>query len=177
MKRRNLLKAGISALIGASFLSSTAFAQQQVSDQDILRALSAYLNGINTMQGNFVQSAPDGRIAEGEFWIRRPGRLRFEYEDPYPTSVISDGTWAAVHNRKSKTVDRLPLYSTPLNLILKENVDLGKKNVVRRIERGPGILRVLAVDPDRPTDGSVTMIFSTNPIELHKWVITDQQNR
>jgi outer membrane lipoprotein-sorting protein len=39
------------------------------------------------------------------------------------------------------------------------------------------VVRATAIDPSNPNDGSVTMIFSSNPIGLQKWVITDAQNR
>ena len=176
MNRRQLLLGGVGALISVSMLATQPAAAQQ-NDFQVLQTLSAYLNSITTMEGNFVQSAPDGRIAQGKFWLSRPGRLRFEYEQPYSTLVISDGFWAGVVNGDTRTLDRLPLSSTPLYLLLKENVDLTREGAIRRIDRGPGLLRVLAIDPDRPNDGSVTMIFSSNPVELQKWVVTDPQGQ
>ncbi|MDD2868993.1 outer membrane lipoprotein carrier protein LolA [Neomegalonema sp.] len=175
MTRRDLLKMGAAAvaLVG---LPSAALAQQ-TRDPETLAQLSAYLNSVTTMQGRFTQQSSDGRVAQGAFYLRRPGRLRFEYDEPYPTLVVADGVWAAVINRRAKTLDRLPLNSTPLALLLRENVNLTSEGAVRDVQRGPGILRVTAVDPQRPGDGSVTMIFSTNPIELQQWIVVDPQGK
>lgn len=179
MKRRDLLKFGaFAAALGASpaaFFSGPALAQ--TGDAETLALLSAYLNSVTTMQGRFTQQASDGRLAQGSFYLRRPGRLRFEYDEPYPTLVVADGVWAAVINRRTKTNDQIPLNSTPLALLLRENVNLSAEGAVRDIQRGPGVMRVTAIDPKRPGDGSVTMIFSSNPVELQQWVVVDPQGR
>ena len=174
MKRRTLLLGAAAALASAP-LAAPAIAQSY--DPNIVRALNQYLNGITTMQGDFVQQSADGRTAEGLFYLRRPGRLRFEYFDPYPTTVIADGTWAGIMNRDLNKTDRIPLSRTPLYLLLRDNVDLGAEGAIQSVERAPGVVRARAIDPSNPNDGSITMIFGSNPVELQKWIITDAQNR
>ena len=174
MKRRTLLLGAAAALASAP-LAAPAIAQSY--DPNIVRALNQYLNGITTMQGDFVQQSADGRTAEGIFYLRRPGRLRFEYFDPYPTTVIADGTWAGIMNRDLNKTDRIPLSRTPLYLLLRDNVDLGAEGAIQSVERAPGVVRARAIDPSNPNDGSITMIFGSNPVELQKWIITDAQNR
>ncbi len=174
MERRTLL-IGAAAALATGSLAAPAIAQGY--DAQTVSALNQYLNGITTMQGDFVQQSADGRTAEGIFYLRRPGRLRFEYFDPYPTTVVSDGTWAGIMNRDLNKTDRIPLSRTPLYLLLRDNVDLGREGAIQSVERAPGVVRATAIDPSNPNDGSVTMIFSSNPIGLQKWVITDAQNR
>lgn len=174
MKRRTLLL-GAAATLATAPLAAPAIAQGY--DPNIVRALNQYLNGITTMQGDFVQQSADGRIAEGLFYLRRPGRLRFEYFDPFPTTVIADGTWAGIMNRDLNKTDRIPLSRTPLYLLLRENVDLGAEGAIQSVERAPGVVRAKAIDPSNPNDGSITMIFGSNPVELQKWIITDAQGR
>ena len=152
-------------------------ASAQGYDPQVVDALNRYLNGISTMQGTFVQQSPDGRVAEGKFYMTRPGRLRFEYDAPYPTVVIADGTWAGVINREARTLNQIPLNQTPLYLLLDSSVDLGSSGAIQSIERGPGVVRAKAIDPNNPAEGSITMVFSTSPVELLKWVITDAQGR
>ncbi len=174
MKRRTLLL-GAAATLATAPLAAPAIAQGY--DPNIVRALNQYLNGITTMQGDFVQQSADGRVAEGLFYLRRPGRLRFEYFDPFPTTVIADGTWAGIMNRDLNKTDRIPLSRTPLYLLLRENVDLGAEGAIQSVERAPGVVRAKAIDPSNPNDGSITMIFGSNPVELQKWIITDAQGR
>ena len=111
------------------------------------------------------------------FGLGRPGRLRFEYFDPYPTVVMADGTWAGVINRQAKTLNQVPLSRTPLYLLLDDNVDLRSSGSIQSIERAPGTVSAKAIDPSNPGQGSITMVFSTQPVQLLKWVITDEQGR
>lgn len=175
MERRSLLL-GAAALAGAPLLAPLR-AMAQSYDPAVVDALNQYLNSITTMQGDFVQQSADGRTAEGLFFLRRPGRLRFEYFDPFPTTVIADGTWAGIMNRDLNKTDRIPLSRTPLYLLLRDNVDLSREGAIQSVERAPGVVRAKAIDPDNPNEGSITMIFSSQPVELLKWVITDAQNR
>jgi len=171
MDRRSFIAAA------AAFTTLPSIATAQSNDAFVIDQLSRYLNTITTMQGGFTQQSPDGRIAEGDFWIRRPGRLRFEYFDPYPTVVMADGTWAGVINRQAKTLNQVPLSRTPLYLLLDDNVDLRSSGSIQSIERAPGIVNAKAIDPSNPGQGSITMVFSTQPVQLLKWVITDEQGR
>ena len=167
-------------ILGALALSVAAglpAAAQQFSGEDMrdLARISNYLNGIKTLEGDFVQIGPDGEASEGRFYLRRPGRIRFEYDPPNPTLVVSDGFWVGVYDTRLKTLDRYPLNSTPLELLLKERVDLRTEGAVKSIERGDGQIRVTAIDPKKPDQGSITMIFSDNPLELRQWVVVDAQ--
>ena len=172
MNRRSMIAAM------AAFATVPTFASAQSYDPAIVDALSRYLNTITTMQGGFTQQAPDGQqIAEGEFFMRRPGRMRFEYFDPYPTVMIADGTWAGVINRQTKTLSQVPLSRTPLYLLLDENINLAASGAIQSVERAPGIVSAKAIDPSNPGQGSITMVFSTTPVQLLKWVITDEQGR
>ena len=171
MDRRSFLAAG------AAFTTLPNLASAQAYDPAVVDALSRYLNTITTMQGGFTQQSPDGRIAEGEFFMRRPGRLRFEYFDPFPTVVIADGTWAGVINREAKTLNQVPLSRTPLYLLLDDDIDLVASGSIQSVERAEGVVKANAIDPSNPGQGTISMVFSTTPVQLLKWVITDEQGR
>jgi outer membrane lipoprotein-sorting protein len=176
MNRRGLLGSAGAALVAglaAALLPATA-ALGAVAQADLIR-ISNYLNGISTMEGTFVQVGPDGDLSEGAFYMRRPGRIRFEYDPPNPTLIVADGFWVGVYDTLDRTLDRFPLSETPLDLLLRDRVDLRREGAVESIERSAGQLRVRAVDPDAPGQGSITMIFNDNPLELAQWIVTDGQ--
>jgi outer membrane lipoprotein-sorting protein len=160
--------------IAAALVAATA-APAAADDARDLARISNYLNAITTLEGKFVQVDPDAVVSQGEFFMRRPGRIRFEYDPPNPALVVADGFWVAVVDQRDGDSDRYPLADTPLNLLLREDVDLRREGAVRRIERADDQLRVTAIDPGRPETGEITMIFSNNPLELRQWVITDAQ--
>lgn len=142
-----------------------------------LARVNAYLNSLDLAQGDFVQIAPNGETSDGKFYIRRPGRIRFEYTPPNPTLVVSDGVWVVVFDLRTCDQQTAPLSETPLDLLLRERVDLSAEGAVRNIEKSGGQLRVTAINPDDPDQGAITLIFNDNPLELRQWVVTDAQGR
>ena len=171
MNRRELIQ--LTAATGAAgLLPSLAGAQSNPAD---LTRISNYLNGIGTMQGTFVQVGPDGDLSEGLFYMRRPGRIRFEYQPPNPALIVADGFWVGVYDTLDNTLDRFPLSETPLDLLLRDRVDLRKEGAIRRIERSSDQLRIVAIDPEAPDQGSITMVFNDNPLELTQWIVVDSQ--
>jgi outer membrane lipoprotein-sorting protein len=172
MTRRDLL----AACAALALIPAMAAADAAKDARDLAR-LSNYLNATTTLQGSFVQVDPEAVVSTGAFAMRRPGRMRFEYEPPNPAVVIADGFWVGVIDRRDGAVDRYPLSETPLNLLLKEKVDLRAEGAVRKVERAENQIAVTAVDPARPEQGSITMIFTETPLELRQWVVTDAQGR
>ncbi len=140
-----------------------------------LDQVNAALNKISTLEGRFLQIAPNGALDEGAFYLRRPGRLRFEYDDPNPNLIVADGTWVILENRDLKTVDRYPLRATPLKLLLKKNVNLAKDAKITAVDRHPDALLVTARDDKDDAQGELTLIFSLPSFTLVQWVITDAQ--
>ncbi len=174
MTRRIFLVGALAALLMPAFTQMAA-AQMSGADARDLARISNYLNGVKTLEGSFVQIGHDGELSEGLFYLRRPGRIRFEYKPPNPALVVADGTWVGVYDTRLNTLDRIPLKSTPLYLLLRKKVDLRKDGAIRSIERGPGLMRVTAIDPDEPDQGSITMVFAENPLELRQWIVVDPQ--
>ena len=108
-----------------SFLAGSASAQQLSLNQ-----ISAYLNDLQTAQGGFTQINQDGTLSTGQIYIKRPGRIRFEYNAPVDSLVMAGGGQLAVFDPRSNTgPDRYPLSQTPLSIILQPNVDFGRTNV------------------------------------------------
>jgi len=139
-----------------------------------LGTISDYLNSLTTVEADFTQVNSDGSISTGKIYIRRPGRVRFEYAPPDRSLVIAGGQQVAVFDAKSNLPpEQYPLKRTPLNLILAANIDLSRaRMVVGHTEDGTST-RVRAQDPEHPEYGSIEMVFTADPVELRQWVITD----
>lgn len=148
------------------------------TDAEVVDELSDYLNRLSTLAGDFIQVAPNGTISEGSFAIRRPGRMRFEYNPPDPTLLIVDGFWVAVLDEENdRSVDRFPLSETPLYLILRDRVDLGAEGVISDVTSEPDQYRIRASDPSGEAQGDLTLIFNRNPLQLKQWIVTDSLGR
>ena len=144
------------------------------TDPDIARIIT-YLNGIKTLRGRFVQIAPDGNVTQGDVYLRRPGRMRFKYDPPTPVLIVADGVWLVLWDKELDQVDRVPLSSTPLAFLIRENVSFDDPIIIRKIVRQTGLLNVTVYDKHREDDGDITLIFSDQPLTLRQWLITDPQ--
>ena len=144
------------------------------SDGRALSEASAYLAALENMQGDFLQLGPDGSVSEGKFYLRRPGRLRFEYQPPDNLLVVADGTWVAVKDSASPA-QRYPIASTPLSLFLAADVDLANSARVLKVESQPGALLITLADRAGEAPGQITLIFDQPNMQLRQWVVTDAQ--
>jgi outer membrane lipoprotein-sorting protein len=150
-------------------------AQWSAADAADLDRVSAYMNGIHTMRGAFVQIGPEGQVSTGKFYILKPGKMRFDYDPPSPTLVISDGLSIAVYNTKLNTADRYPLLSTPLDLLLSDDLNLKKSSMITGVEHQTGELIIEAKSTAKNASGTITIVFTEPNLELRQWTIVDAQ--
>ncbi|MGU3657078.1 MULTISPECIES: outer-membrane lipoprotein carrier protein LolA [unclassified Methylobacterium] len=155
----------------------TAIAPGEPADAATLLAqANAYFNGINTLTGNFMQIGADGRRIGGKLTLAKPGRLRFDYDQPSPLEVIADGTSVAVRDRKLNTQDLYFIAQTPLKFLLREKIDLARDLTVTDVANDPGGVRISL--EDRATLGGTSKIqlfFDADVKTLSQWRITDPQ--
>lgn len=167
MKRAVAILAPI--ILCFSFLPSVA------AEPLSLREISKYINGLKTVSGQFTQINDDGSITTGKIYIRRPGRIRFEYDPPEPILVLASGGQVAIFDPKTNLPpEQYPLNRTPLKLMLKNNVNLQRENMVVGHTFDGTTTSVTAQDPKEPDLGTIRMVFSGPPVELRQWVITGQ---
>jgi outer membrane lipoprotein-sorting protein len=142
-----------------------------------LKRISAYLNTIQSVQGRFTQVDANGKTEKGTFYLKKPGRVRFEYEKPNPNLIIADGTTVAVENGALKTTDRYPLTNSPLRLLLSEDIDLASDSHIVALKREQGALSVTAREATAVATGSITLTFadSGGSLELRQWDVVDAQ--
>ena len=151
-----------------------ALAVPAMAEKLSLNQISAYLNGIQTATSDFTQINDDGSIVKGKIYIKRPGRVRFEYAPPEQSLVMAGGGQVAIFDAKSnQPPEQYPLSRTPLSLILERNVDLARRNMVVGNKSDGKTTTVTAQDPDHPDYGTIQLVFTANPAELRQWVITD----
>jgi outer membrane lipoprotein-sorting protein len=167
MKRRTLILAPLALMA----LGLPAQAQTQPIP---LSDLSRYLNGLTTAEADFTQVNADGTISTGRLYIRRPGRVRFEYAPPDDNLVMAGGGQVAIFDaRSNQPPEQYPLSRTPLNLILAEDVNLGAARMVVGHTHDGTATRVRAQDPEHPEYGSIELVFTADPVELRQWIIHD----
>lgn len=140
---------------------------------DVVRAAAEALASVETARGRFVQVDPEGQITRGDFALRRPGRMRFDYDDPTPITIAADGTTVAVRDSELETVDRVPLASTPLNLLLDDRLDFGAEAEILSVQRGRGLVTIALRDRSGEAEGTLTLVFEADTLELLGWRTRD----
>lgn len=143
---------------------------------ELVHKVSGYFSGINTLQGNFVQTSADNKRMKGKFYVMRPGRFRFDYARPSRQIVVSDGHYLAIQDLDLNNEDRVALDDTPFRLLLRKDVDLVRDARIMEVQESDDLLVVGLVDKNPDTPGQIKLFMSTKPaLELKEWVTKDAQ--
>ncbi|MDO1585138.1 outer membrane lipoprotein carrier protein LolA [Rhizobium oryzicola] len=172
-RRSLLLGMAGAALAGATGMP--AFAQGVVG-ATTAQKIADHFSSVKTMLGEFVQFGPRGEQTGGKFYIQRPGKLRFNFEDPSPIRVIADGSNVVIGNLKLKTWDLYPLSKTPLSLLLADKIDLSNQ-MVREVREESDLTTIVLGNKTIFGDSTITMMFDPKTYDLRQWTITDVQNK
>ena len=152
---------------------TTSFNSAQRAQVD---KVSAYLSSIQQLVGDFVQVGPDGSRVRGEFYIQKPGKVRFDYEPPSRIEIIADGQSVVVRDRKLATQDLYPLSQTPLRFLLSERIDLLRETNVVGVRVDDTFVTV-TIEETQPLIGTsrLVMMVGAKDFKLKQWTITDPQ--
>lgn len=139
-----------------------------------LSDISAYLNALRTAEGEFTQINDDGSISTGTIYIKRPGKVRFEYNPPESALVIAGSNTVVILDKKSnQPAESYPLSRTPLSIILARQVNLGAADMVTGHSYDGTATTVTAQDPENPEYGNIQLKFTADPVELRQWIINN----
>lgn len=147
------------------------------ADSAELQKIAAYLEGIHTMTAHFQQATASGGAATGSVWLSRPGKMRFQYDPPNELLLLADAFYIYSWDPDLKQMSKVGLKSTPAWFLLREPISFTDGVVVTRFEHSGNTVRVTVVESAEPDAGSLTMVFSENPLVLRNWTVVDQRGR
>ncbi|KCZ98697.1 LolA family outer membrane lipoprotein carrier protein [Hyphomonas polymorpha PS728] len=139
----------------------------------LLKEASKALATVKTARGRFEQYSPDGSFSTGQFAMQRPGKVRFDYDDPVPLLMVSDGTTVALQDSDLETTDRVPLKSTPLSLLLSDRLDFESQASVIDVRRADGRTNITVQDKSGDMEGTLTLVLASADNSLVGWRTTD----
>jgi outer membrane lipoprotein-sorting protein len=131
------------------------------------------------MTAAFAQTDRAGKTVNGILTLKRPGRIRFQYQKGVPILIVSDGKALTFIDYSVKQVQRWPIGNSPLGVLLDPNGDMTR--FARLVQTGdPRLVVVEARDPKRPEYGVITLAFSREAsapagLMLQGWVTLDSQ--
>ena len=184
MAERASCAALFGALVGLALLApemahsqAPAAAVLTPADRGWVQRVQDTLGSVTTLKAHFRQIAPDGRVTEGTAWLDRPGRMRFEYAKPSPLLLVAGGGTLVFHDSQLKQTTDLPLDKTPLGLLLRPNLAFSGDVTITAFHHADGQLQITLVRTASPGDGTLTLIFSDQPVALRSWDVVDAQGR
>jgi len=151
-------------------------AAEKIAPDVAIDKANAYLNSAANMIADFVQVGADGRRSEGKLYVKRPGRMRFEYAQPATLEIVADGTSVAIRDRKLATQDMYFISQTPLKFLLKERIDLRRDVKILGVSESKNGV-VISIE-DKATFGGTSLlklIFDPKNFALKQWQVTDPQ--
>lgn len=147
----------------------------QTADQaaNIARA-EAYLSSLTTIAADFAQVGPDGRTTKGKFYLQRPGKMRWQYGAPNPILLVSDGKAITYYDAEMDQISYIDVDDTLAGFLAQKDIKFeSPKTRLTSFTTEGGIMRATMVQKAKPQEGSLTLEFSENPIEIKQMTITD----
>jgi outer membrane lipoprotein-sorting protein len=175
----------LSALSGAALLSGTAYfaapvtARAQASNAT-LASVQAHLRAVDSMTADFTQTDRRGQVLAGKMILKKPGKIRFEYQKGIPHLIVGDGKAITFIDYSARQVSRWPIGNTPLAALIDPNKDLSRFGKINATT-DPNVLSISVKDVKKPEYGEITMIFirdaaSPGGLMLRGWVALDSKN-
>lgn len=140
-----------------------------------INKINNFFNTLTTLEGRFIQTDSGNNKTRGNFYVKRPGRIRFDYDSPSNLRIVSDSKWLSIEDHDLSTFDRYPLESTPFKLLLKKKVNLHEDADLIDFFKGDDLIIVTVSDKVEKDNGKIKLFFSTPEIQLKEWIITDPQ--
>lgn len=160
----------------ASTITDGINANLSEDQRDILNRVNNYFNKVTDLRGRFTQINPDDGQQRGKFYIKRPGRIRFDYAPPSLQRIISDGNYLSIENHDIGTVDRFPLNRTPFRILLAAYVSIDRDAIIQAVTENDEEIAISMLDSKGEALGRIQLFFNKDPeIELREWKVTDAQ--
>lgn len=140
---------------------------------DIAR-VEAYLSTISSIVANFSQTSADGSAGTGKFYLKRPGKMRWQYNPPTPILLVSDGKTVTYYDAGLDQISYIGVDDTLAGFLAKREIKLESESTkLTKFEVGGDVVRATIIQRKKPTEGSLTLEFSEKPLELKKMIAVD----
>jgi outer membrane lipoprotein-sorting protein len=164
------------AVLSAAALSLLAMLPAEAQQGGIgVPQIEQYFNGIRSLKARFVQSNPNGSVVQGTLYVRRPGRMRFEYDAPSQLKIVADGYQVTMWDNATRDFGQWPIGWTAASFLVKDPLVLSGDLQVEKLERVNGMLEATMVQARKPQDGKVIVRLAENPLLLRGWTIIDNR--
>ena len=170
MHMRTFFIAAVTALF-----ASSAFAADKSAD---IARVEKYLSALTTITADFSQTDANGGLSEGKFYLKRPGKMRWQYSPPTPILLVSDGKVIVYYDSELDQVNYVPMDDTLAGFLAKPVITLDSATTkLTAFTNADGIIRATIIQKSKPGEGSLTLELTDKPLQLRQMVITDATGR
>ncbi len=167
-----------SGCVSANELDDIKFDDFDIDERSAITSeIETYIASIKTMTADFKQASSNGGYAEGKFYIKRPGKMKLEYNPPSPVILLADGDDLIFYDRDLDQTSTIDIDRTPASVLLKKEIKFNSKDYnVLNVSKEAGAIEISLAQADDPMSGELTLYFSTKPIVLKQWRVRDAQD-
>ncbi len=155
--------------ITLTFQTSNASDQVKVS----MFKVENFFKSLKTLEANFIQVGPSGKVSNGKIYLDLPGKLRIDYEKPNNLLITCKGFWLTIQNRNLKTTNNIPLESSPFSILINKKMNFDNKFFITSLSNTSGIIELKISNPKNNRKEALILEFSEKPFILKKWTIKD----
>ena len=156
-----------------TFVSDEVIAKNQKT----ITRLQDYLSGLTTIVADFTQVAPDGSLTSGKFYLKRPGKMRWQYNPPTPVLIVSDGKTMIFYDYELEQINHVPLDSTLIGFLAEPQIRFDTTVGIKALEEKDGVIRITVAQREKYNEGQLMLEFSDKPLVIRNMVITDAANQ
>ena len=163
----------VMAAAPAPVVPTATVATAEANAADIAR-VEQYLSSITTIQADFNQTSTDGSLSKGKFYLKRPGKMRWQYSPPTPILIVSDGKAITYYDAELDQLSYIGVDDTLAGFLAQKDIKLNSKTTrLTNFESANGVIRATLVQVKKPDEGSLVLEFSDKPLQIKQMVVSD----
>ena len=160
----------LTAILAVLLLSAPSYADDT---KDIAR-VEAYLTNLTSMVADFDQVDAEGNTATGKFFLKRPGKMRWQYAPPTPILLVSNGKTITYYDSSLDQINYLAVDESLAAFLAEPEIQLDSENtLLEKFESKDGVIRATVSRKEAPEEGTLTLEFADKPLKLSQMVISD----
>lgn len=160
-------------ILGIGMLVVASTAQAETATPEQIAAAEAHLNSITTITSEFIQVGPTGDVATGQFYLSRPGKLRWQYHPPVPVIITANNGTITYFDAELEQVSYLSAKETLASFLTRKNIQFKDDISVIGSNSSDGILRIVLAQKGKEDEGTMALVFEEKPLLLRKIEIAD----
>jgi outer membrane lipoprotein-sorting protein len=159
-------------------LATHAYADLRAGNAEELKRIAHYLTSLTTITADFTQVAPDGSLTGGKFYLKRPGKMRWQYDPPTPILMLANGYQLIFYDYDLDQLSYIPIDSTLASFLARETIDLNDSTVkLEDFQKTAGVVRLTLSQAGKPEAGKITLEFADTPLQLRNMIVVDAQGQ